>query len=194
MKTFVQDGKIMNYANAGSAIASGDVVAIGSSGIGVACVDIAATTGSGAVQIEGVFTLAKTTSQAWTQGQRLYWNPGTSKLTNDPDADETTVFAGIAFEAAGSSATTGLCKLSGMASLPTQAGNVAQLAGTLTGTVDGTITDVAAVSTAGGNTYADSAINTAITSINLQHKELQTTLNAVLSALKACDLMVPDTI
>lgn len=60
---------------------------------------------------------------------------------------------------------------------------VTALAGSMTGTVDGTIADVAAVSTAGGNTYADSAINTAITSINLQLKELQTKLNAVIAVL-----------
>ena len=58
------------------------------------------------------------------------------------------------------------------------------LGGTLTGSTDGTLADVAAVSTAGGNTYADSAINTAITAINLQIKELQVAHNAMLAALK----------
>lgn len=65
-----------------------------------------------------------------------------------------------------------------------QGAAVANLAGTMTGSVDGTIADVAAVSTAGGNTYADSAINTAITSVNLQLKELQTKLNALLAELR----------
>ena len=59
------------------------------------------------------------------------------------------------------------------------------LAGTLTGTIDGTIADVAAVSTAGGNTYSDAAINTAITSLNLQHKELQAVLNNVVNSHNA---------
>ena len=63
--------------------------------------------------------------------------------------------------------------------------DVTALAGTLTGTIDGTIDDVAAVSTAGGNTYADSAINTAITSVNLQHKELQAVLNNTVAKLNA---------
>lgn len=61
---------------------------------------------------------------------------------------------------------------------------VAALAGTLTGSVDGTLADVAAVATAGGNTYADSAINTAITSVNLQLKELQTKVNAIITGLQ----------
>ncbi|MDG4595484.1 MAG: hypothetical protein P9F75_07290 [Candidatus Contendobacter sp.] len=66
---------------------------------------------------------------------------------------------------------------------------IAPLAGTLTGTVDGALADIAAIalSTAGGNTYSDAAVNAAvnaaITSANLQIKELQTTLNAVIAAL-----------
>lgn len=63
--------------------------------------------------------------------------------------------------------------------------DVTALAGTLTGTIDGTIDNVAAVATAGGNTYADSAINTAITSVNLQHKELQAVLNNTVAKLNA---------
>lgn len=72
-----------------------------------------------------------------------------------------------------------------------QAAAVLNLAGTLTGTVDGTIVDIAPVATAGGNTYADAAINTAITSINVQHKELQTTLNALLTGLRAAGIIAP---
>lgn len=68
-------------------------------------------------------------------------------------------------------------------------GAISSLAGSLTGTVDGTIADVAAIalSTAGGNTYTDavvnSAVNTAITSVNLQLKELQTKLNEAIARL-----------
>jgi len=79
---------------------------------------------------------------------------------------------------AGTKITAGLAKNADVADVTT-------LEGTLTGTIDGTIADVAAVATAGGNTYADSAINTAITSINLQHKELQAVLNNAVAALNA---------
>lgn len=66
-----------------------------------------------------------------------------------------------------------------------------KLGGTLTGQVDGVMADVAAIalSTSGGNTYSDTdvntAVNTAITSINLQLKELQTVVNAIIDVLKA---------
>lgn len=67
---------------------------------------------------------------------------------------------------------------------PIAQATVALLAGTLTGSVDGTIADVpAAVAAAGEATAADlTTTNVAITSINLQLKELQTKLNAVIQA------------
>lgn len=60
---------------------------------------------------------------------------------------------------------------------------ISSLAGTLTGTTDGTLANVAAVSTGGGNTYTDATLNGVITDINLQLKELQAKLNAVITAL-----------
>lgn len=69
------------------------------------------------------------------------------------------------------------------------------LAGTLTGTTDGTLADVAdiAISTSSGNTYADAAVNTAvntaIASVNLQLKELQTKLNALMDDLRSAGLI-----
>jgi hypothetical protein len=66
---------------------------------------------------------------------------------------------------------------------------VADIAGTLTGTTDGTMVDIAAVATAGGNTYADSAINTAITAINLQNKELLVKVNALLAQLRVAGVI-----
>lgn len=60
----------------------------------------------------------------------------------------------------------------------------ADLAGTLTGVTDGTMADIAEIALSTGNTYADAdvnnAVNTAITAANLELKELQTALNAIL--------------
>lgn len=78
---------------------------------------------------------------------------------------------------------------------PTTGAAVTNLAGTMTGSVDGTIADVAAVAitSAGGNTYADATVNTAVniavTSVNLQLKELQTKLNALLVSLRAANVI-----
>ena len=63
--------------------------------------------------------------------------------------------------------------------------NFAVGASALTGTVDGTISNVAAVAitTGSGNTYTDAsvntAVNTAITSVNLQLKEVATVLQTL---------------
>lgn len=76
-----------------------------------------------------------------------------------------------------------------------QAAALADLAGSLTGSVDGALANVAAIalSTSGGNTYSDSAVNTAvntaITAVNLQLKELQTHVNAILARLRSAKVI-----
>jgi len=62
----------------------------------------------------------------------------------------------------------------------------ADLTGTLTGTVDGALANVADIALSTTDTYTDSAVNTAVNAaildVNLQLKELQTALNAILPA------------
>ncbi len=211
MQNAVHDGNTMEYTNAGSAIAAGGVVALGF-GVGVAVTAIAATTGVGTLHVRGVFLLAKTTSQTWTQGDKLYWDSGTSKFTNVASGKQAAGFADIA---AGSADATGYVNLqptidpvagdiqalvvaaltensgalggSSDGNLPDLTATAATVTGTLTGSVDGALADVApiALSTGGGNTYSDAAVNTAvntaITDTNLQLKELQTALNEVVA-------------
>lgn len=123
MLNYIQPGEKMEYANSGSAISSGDIVVIGQR-IGVADADIDATTGAGTVSLEGVYSLPKTTGQAWVQGERLFYSTGTSKLTNVAAAG--LIPAGYVFEAAGTSDTTGNCKLEPLPKqMPVQAASVA---------------------------------------------------------------------
>ena len=65
---------------------------------------------------------------------------------------------------------------------------VTALAGTLTGSTDGTIADVADIALSTSDTYTDAAVNAAVNGavldLNLQLKELQTKMNAILAALK----------
>lgn len=75
-----QEGKTINYINSGSAITAGSVVAIGHM-IGIALVDIAATTGTGAVAIEGVFSgIPKVTGAVFVQGEKLLWDTSAGKF------------------------------------------------------------------------------------------------------------------
>ncbi len=109
---YVQDGDVMDYANAGSAITAGSVVAVGNV-IGVALVDIAATTGVGSLAMEGVFSLPKVTGTAWTQGAKLLWDASAGKFDLGTATPATGDISGccVAFAAAASAATTGLVKL-----------------------------------------------------------------------------------
>ncbi|MBZ4194568.1 MAG: DUF2190 family protein [Candidatus Contendobacter sp.] len=192
---FVQDGDIVTYTNASTAILSGALVPLVNRA-GIALVDIAGGA-SGSVQVEGIFTVPKTTGASWTIGQALYVDDLTGKATVVASDN---VPAGFAAADATSGAATGNIALGGnLASGNPVATVVAAVAGTLTGTVDGTIADIAASggacagSASPSATNVDSAIATAVASIvtgtNTQHKELQTTLNAVIAALKAAGLM-----
>lgn len=79
----------------------------------------------------------------------------------------------------------------GLTTVAASAQTSAAVTGTLTGTTDGAMADVAAIaiSTSGGNTYSDAdvnnAVNTAITAINLQLKELQVALNEAIADITA---------
>lgn len=107
MKNFVQRGDVITYKNAGAAIKSGDVVPL-AAGVGVAAVDIAATTGSGSVVMEGVFKLAKEAPLVIAQGDKLYWD-NTAKVFTKTAMGNT--IAGFAHEAALSADTTVLVNL-----------------------------------------------------------------------------------
>lgn len=74
---FVQEGGVLNWENGtGSDVSSGDVVVLGALGdavVGVALVDIA-DGASGAVAVEGVFTLPKVSAAVFTMGESLIWD------------------------------------------------------------------------------------------------------------------------
>lgn len=118
----VQDGEIMQYSNAGSAISSGAPVVIGNR-IGVAITDIAATTGVGSVALCGVYQLGKDNDEAFSQGDALFFDTSDSTLTKTATGNK---WAGYAFEAATESSTTCIVKLDpSPKQMPVQAASVA---------------------------------------------------------------------
>lgn len=75
-----QEGRVITYSNAGSAIAAGDVVVMGHT-IGIALSAIAATTGTGPVAVEGVFSgVPKVTAAVFGQGEKLIWDVSAGKF------------------------------------------------------------------------------------------------------------------
>lgn len=109
---YIQDGEVLDYANAsGSTITSGTPVVMGNI-IGVALADIA-NGATGSVAVEGVFNLPKVTGSAWTIGSKLLWDSSAGKFdvgTATPATGDVSVCC-VAGGAAASAATTGPVKL-----------------------------------------------------------------------------------
>lgn len=103
---YVQAGEVITYTNAGSAISAGDVVVIGNQ-IGVALVDIAASTGTGSVAIEGVFTVPKVSAAVIAQGEAVIYDLSALAFDDAAATPETGDISTccIAMEAAGNGVT-----------------------------------------------------------------------------------------
>ena len=97
-KNYVQEGDVIDYANAsGSTITSGTPVLIGAR-LGVALADIA-NGATGSVQVEGVFTIAKLGTDNVAAGALLYCDNTNKRLTATASGN---TLAGFAVAAAGS--------------------------------------------------------------------------------------------
>ena len=108
MKNTIQDGKVKPYKNtAATTIKAGELVPIGDL-FGVALNDIAQNE-TESVYLCGVFdNLPKTASQAWADGQKVYWNATPKKLTTAASDNK---FVGYAWGAAAAADTTATVKL-----------------------------------------------------------------------------------
>lgn len=100
MNNYIQPGKTIAHTPA-AARASGAVTLIGTR-IGVAVADVAIST-EGLFSVEGVYTIAKLSTDVVAQGALLYWDNTNLRLTLTSAGN---TLAGYAFAAAGSGATT----------------------------------------------------------------------------------------
>lgn len=111
-KNYIQPGDRLTLLNPDTSpavdIASGEGVLIGSI-FGVAIVDIPAGE-SGAVETTGVWKLPKTSAQAWTVGQKIYWN-NTLRVVTTSSSGNTLI--GVAVEIAANPSAVGLVRLNG---------------------------------------------------------------------------------
>jgi len=109
-RNYVQPGKTISAIAPTGGVTSGNPYFIGGLfGVALATAAAAAAFEFG---IEGVYTLAKTTSQTWVAGDRLYWDFGTSKATNVAGSGSKLI--GTAGAAAASADTTGAVRLNGV--------------------------------------------------------------------------------
>jgi len=112
MNSFVHSGVRIPYANTGSLISSGGVVVLGvgpNRFIGVAVADIAATTGTGELAVDGVFALTFLSTDTGSVGDVVWWDTANSRCT--VTRSSTTVYAGRLALAKGNGDTTGNVRL-----------------------------------------------------------------------------------
>lgn len=110
MDNYVSSGQTLTLTAPGGGVVSGGVYKIND------LIVVAAADAAAAAEFEGqtvgVFTVAKTTGEAWTEGSKLYWNNSTSKFTTTSGGN---TLAGVAAAAASSGAATGQVRLDGVA-------------------------------------------------------------------------------
>jgi predicted RecA/RadA family phage recombinase len=109
MQNKLQSGRLIT-TTAPYAVAGGALVVNGSL-VGVAC-DAAEISATVVIDTEGVFTLAKTSAEAYDVGDPLYFNPSTKVLTSDADDGDNTLVA-VAVQAAANPSSTCVARLIG---------------------------------------------------------------------------------
>jgi predicted RecA/RadA family phage recombinase len=104
---YVYEGKTLNYTNTGAAIASGAVVVVGNI-IGIAQGDIAATSGTGVLAIEEVWTVPKVSGAVIAAGEKVLWDVSAGAFDDSLATPATGDVSNccVAMEAAGNGVTT----------------------------------------------------------------------------------------
>lgn len=112
MKNYDSPAKSVTFIAPSGGVTSGVPILIGS--LLVVPVASADETEKFAGHTEGAFEVTKVGSQAWSQGDTVYWDAGNSRFTKTASGSYK---AGVALEAVGSGAgeTTGVVRLDGIA-------------------------------------------------------------------------------
>lgn len=112
MKNFVQPGELLTLT-APDDLTSGQLCQIGSL-IVVATADVANGDPFEALVGPAVVTAPKPNDEAWTEGEKLYWDDGAGQVTID-DNTAANPLIGVAAAAAAETDTTGSVRLDGVA-------------------------------------------------------------------------------
>jgi len=134
----------------------------------------------GEFNTKGVWTLAKTSAQAWTQGQKIYWDNSNKRCDSDSTVG---MLIGVASAAAANPSSTGDVRLNG-SSPATAEGPQAAIASFTFGT---NIT----AATANDALTDSSATNPTDAQFNELAKEVGTKVNDILVALRAAGIIAP---
>ena len=107
---FVQPGDVIELAAPTGGVVTGVPELIG--GLFVVPLVTAAVGVRVSCQVTGVFTLAKTSAQAWTEGQKIYWDDDNSRCDSDSTLGQ---LIGVAALVAANPSATGVVRLNGTA-------------------------------------------------------------------------------
>ncbi len=110
MKNFDQRGDVVPFAAPSGGVVSGAPVLIG--GLFVVPTKTAAVGVTFNAQVVGVVTINKTSAQAWTEGQKIYWDDGNSRADSDGTLGP---LIGVATAVAANPTATGKVRLNGTA-------------------------------------------------------------------------------
>ncbi len=160
MKTFVQTGRTLSLA-APYDVLSGAGFKVGAIFAVAMCDALSAAAVEG--MLEGVFTLAKTSAQAWTIGQKVYWDDSNKRCDTDGTVGQ---LIGAA---------------TAVAANPSATGNV-RLNGNAPGALEGAQAAVADVATTNA---IDLPTSEALAN------QLKTSLNALLAELRIAGIILP---
>jgi predicted RecA/RadA family phage recombinase len=131
--------------------------------------------------VTGVHTLPKTSAQAWTEGQKIYWDEGNARADSTPTIG---MLIGAAVAAAANPSATGRIRLNG--GVPEIAeGPQAAVASLVDGT-SGTPDDTAIANLADGSTYA-----TDHAAIEDNFATLAAKVNQLIARLEAAGVITP---
>jgi len=126
----------------------------------------------------GVYGLAKTSAQAWTVGQKIYWDDTNHRCDSDGTVGQ---LIGVATEVAANPSSTGYVKLS--------EGVHSSSEGPQTAIASLTFGTNITAATANGSLTDSSATNPTDAQFNELAKELGTKINDILTALRAAGII-----
>ncbi len=177
MKNFVQPGDVLTLTAPAGGVVSGTPVLIGGLLVIPAVTAAAGELFTG--HVTGVCDLPKTAAQAWTEGQKLYWDAGTGRADSESTVGP---LIGVAAAAAAPPSDVGTVRLNGVA--PATAEGPQAAMASLTDRTAGAAADDTLEALTDGATYA-----TDVAAIRNNFAELGSSVNAILDALRAAGVI-----
>lgn len=178
MKNFVQPGECITLTAPTGGVTSGKLYLIGG------LVVVASATVAEGLAFEactcGVFDLDKPGSQAWTEGQKLYWDDTGKVCTTDATKGQLIGTAAAAV-GAGAGETTGRVRLSGV--------SPSMLKGPSAAIADFTMDAGITAATANSALVGSAGANPSQAEFNELAKEMATKTNAILAALRSAGII-----